>query len=103
MTVLQYSTQGYGLSLNTSQIPLIVKPLSQVYGDAVDVLVDPLNQGGVDLSPSTAPVPNWTSFSQALDHINDPGNDPNAFLATRLQAESPQVVATVQVLLEGVK
>jgi len=101
MVELTYTPSGLSLGLATSKIPLLTRPLEQLFGH---VSKDPLNQEGDKETPEVVELPppvtyTWASFSDALAQIDQVGSDPQEFMVKRLKTETPEVASTVNSLL----
>ena len=102
MTELTYTPSELYLGLEVHKIPLITRPLDQLFGGIGE---DPLNQNGdSEEVPLVIPMAayTWTNFSDALAQIDQVGNDPHEFILQRLQSEPLEVAATVNALLPAV-
>ena len=99
MVDLTYTPSGLGLAVNAGMLPLVTRPISQLFA-APAVETDPLNQGGVDVVV-VDPIQQWTSFSDALQQLDKTGENPEQFLVGRLKDEPPEVISTVKTLLEA--
>ncbi len=100
MVDLVYTPAGRGLSVAANQIPLKVRPITQLFGTSVELMdADPLNQSGVDTIITPDQVQEWTSFSDALKQLDATGENPEQFLQDRLKSESTEVISTVKALL----